>query len=176
MKKKLFMYVLIILFVIIMGLYAFNAIETVFIKSVDVINETLDEKAIIFFEETSDDNESRGLYLQNNGNIYSYSYTSFGDKTIEDKISHMKESTKSKIDKISKKDKGYLNMLIGKLKPKYYARKTKSDRPSKYIYYINYDKNEAMPLLSSGETVVKNRGLSSSRIVSILKKYSIRVD
>ena len=70
MKKKLFMYVLVILFVIIMGLYAFNAIETIFVKSVDVINETLDEKAIIFFEETSDDNESRGLYLQNNGNIY----------------------------------------------------------------------------------------------------------
>jgi hypothetical protein len=67
-------------------------------------------------------------------------------------------------------------MLICKIKPKYYTRKTKSDRPSKYIYYINYEKNEAMPLLSSGETVVKNRGLSSSRIVSILKKYSIRVD
>lgn len=176
MKKRLFMYFIIFLFVLIMGMYIYSAVETRFIKSVDVINESLDEKDIVFFEETNDENEYRGLYLLNNGSIYSYSYTSYGDKTVEEKISDMKDSTKNKIDRISKKDKGYLNMLIGKLKVKYYTRKNKTDRPSKYLYYVDYDKDELITLLSSGETVVKNRGINSSRIVSILKKYSIRVD
>ena len=175
-KRELFKYFLIALFIIILVLYAFNALENYFIKSVDVINENLDSKEIVFFVETIEDNEIRGKYLTNDGTIYTYNYVSYGDKTYVEKLDDIKNSTSNKIEKITKKDKGYLNMFIGNLKDKYYRRTVKTERPSKYLYYVNYEKEELMPLLSSGKDVIKNRGISSSRIISILKKYSIRVD
>ena len=175
-KRQLFMYFIIVLFIIILILYAYNAIENHFIKSVDVIKEDLEEKDIIFFQETIDEEGISGKFLTNDGTIYIYNYASYGDKTFEEKINDIKSSTYSKVEKITKKDKGYLNLLIGKLYEKYHKRNVKTDRLPKYIYYVDYDKGKLIPLISSGELVIKNRGLSSTRIISILKKYSIRVD
>ena len=176
MKKKLFMYFIIGLFIFFILAYAFIAIENYFVKSLDVINEEIGEKEIVFFEEIHEDNEIHGMYLLNNGNIYSYTYSSYGDKTVEEKISNMKDSTLSKVDKITKKDKGYLNMYIGKLKYSCFKRTTKADRPTKKIYYIDYNDNKLKTVISSGEEVMKNKSFSAARIISILKKYSIRVD
>ena len=50
MKKKLFMYFIIGLFIFFILAYAFIAIENYFVKSLDVINEEIGEKEIVFFE------------------------------------------------------------------------------------------------------------------------------
>lgn len=175
-KRELFKYFLIGLFIFILCAYAFNTIENQFIKTVDVINENLEAKDILFIQETKEDDEMRGKYLTNDGTIYTYNYVSYGDKTFEEKLDNIKNSTANKVEKISKKDKGYLNLFVKKYKEKYYTRSVKTDRPSRYIYFVNYDKNEFMILLSSGKEVIKNKGIASSRTISVLKKYSIRVD
>ena len=176
MKKKLFMYFIIALFSFFIFLYAFIAIENYLVKAQDVINKSIEDKAIIIYEETIDTDGVRGKYLTNDGTIYTYSYASYGDKTLEEKLSEIKESTESKVEKITKKDKGYLSMFVGKLKNSAFKRTIKSDRPSKKIYYVDYDNNKTKIIISSGSEVMKNKSLSSSRIISMLKKYSIRVD
>ena len=176
MKKKLFMYVLIVLFVFIIFLYAFTALENIFIKPVDNIVEDIDGKNIIVFEEIHDDNICHGNYLLNNGTIYSYSYEYNKDDKLENKLLYMKDSTESKLDKMKKKDMGYLNMYINNLKYTYFKRTTKTDRPTKIIYYVDYKKNNTKVIISSGELIMKNKSFSAARIISILKKYSIRVD
>ncbi len=176
MKKRLFMYFLIFMFIFIMGLYIYTAIENFVINKVDVIKEDLDDKAIMFYEETIEDNISFGKYLQNNGVIYSYSYQYSDKDSLEDKISKMKDHTESKLGNLKKRDKGYLNNSVDNLKNKYFHSKLSTDKSTKYIYYIDYKKNRKLIVISSGGDVYKNKSISSSRIISILKKYSIRVD
>ena len=176
MKKKLFMYFLIAMFVFFIGLYTYNTIEDIMVKRVDLIKEDLDEKTIIFFEETVEDNTCFGKYLQNNGVIYSFSYEYDKEDTLENKLLKMKDLTESKHGSIKRRDKGYLNMYVDDLKAKYYQSKLSTDKPSTFIYYVDYKKNRDIIVISSGGEVYKNRSLSSSRIISILKKYSIRVD
>lgn len=177
MKKKLFMYFVISLFAIFIILYAYVSIENIFVKALDVINEDLDEKAIIMFQETIEDNNVYGQYLLNDGNIYSYNYKKVDIDNFEDKLTIIEDNKGDKIDKVKKKDKGYLNMFNPKLKNEYFKRTiSKSDRPSKYIYYVDYKKKRFITVISSGTEVYKNKSFSSSRVISILKKYSIRVD
>lgn len=176
MKKRLFMYFLIFMFIFIMGLYIYTAIENFVINKVDVIKEDLNDKAIIFYEETIEDNISFGKYLQNNGVIYLYSYQYSDKDSLEDKISKMKDHTESKLGNLKKIDKGYLNKSVDNLKNKYFHSKLSTDKLTKYIYYIDYKKNRKLIVISSGADVYKNKSISSSRIISILKKYSIRVD
>ena len=176
MKKKLFMYFLIVLFIFFIGAYAFTSIEDYFVKSLDVINEELDEKTILVFEEVVEDNICHGKYLLNNGTIYSYSYEYTEELDLDTRITKMKDNVESKLDKMKKKDKGYLNMYVDNLKYSYFKRTTKTDRPTKVIYYIDYKKNQTKIIISSGAEIMKNKSFSSSRVISILKKYSIRVD
>lgn len=177
MKKKIFMGVIIGLFSFFIIAYAYVTIENFFIKSLDVIDETLDEKAIIIFEETIEDDSIYGKYLLNNGNIYSYNYKKTDTDSYEDKLTLMEDNKGNKLEKIKKKDKGYLNMFNPKLKNKYFKRTlSKSDRPSKYVYYVDYNKDKLIILISSGTEVYKNKSFTSARVISILKKYSIRVD
>ena len=177
MKKKIFMGVIIGLFSFFIIAYAYVTIENFFIKSLDVIDETLDEKAIIIFEETIEDDSIYGKYLLNNGNIYSYNYKKTDIDSYEDKLTLMEDNKGNKLEKIKKKDKGYLNMFNPKLKNKYFKRTlSKSDRPSKYVYYVDYSKDKLIILISSGTEVYKNKSFTSARVISILKKYSIRVD
>jgi len=177
MKKKIFMGVIIGLFSFFIIAYAYVTIENFFIKSLDVIDETLDEKAIIIFEETIEDDSIYGKYLLNDGNIYSYNYKKTDIDSYEDKLTLMEDNKGNKLEKIKKKDKGYLNMFNPKLKNKYFKRTlSKSDRSSKYIYYVDYSKDKLIILISSGTEVYKNKSFTSSRVISILKKYSIRVD
>ncbi len=177
MKKKIFMGVIIGLFSFFIIAYAYVTIENFFIKSLDVIDETLDEKAIIIFEETIEDDSIYGKYLLNNGNIYSYNYKKTDIDSYEDKLTLMEDNKGNKLEKIKKKDKGYLNMFNPKLKDKYFKRTlSKSDRPSKYVYYVDYSKDKLIILISSGTEVYKNKSFTSARVISILKKYSIRVD
>lgn len=176
MKKKFFMYVLIALFCIIILLYAITTIENYMVKSLDVIEEDLDEKDIVVFQEIIEESTCSGKYLLNNGDIYSYSYTCMGKPTIEERNTNMLKYTGQKLDKIKKKDKGYLNMFLGSLKDDAFKRTTKTDRPSKKIYYIDYKNDKLKIIISSGEEVMKNKSFSSGRVISMLKKYSIRVD
>ena len=177
MKKKIFMGVIIGLFSFFIIAYAYVSIENFFIKSLDIIDENLDEKAIIMFEETIEEDSIYGKYLLNDGNIYSYNYKKTDVDSFEDKLTLMEDGKGNKIEKIKKKDKGYLNMFNPKLKNKYFKRTvSKSDRPSKYIYYVDYKKNRFIILISSGTEVYKNKSFTSARVISILKKYSIRVD
>ena len=176
MKKKIFMYFLIGLFVFFMFLYTYSTIENYLVKAQDVINEELDDKDIVIFQEIIEDNTTSGKYLLNNGDIYSYSYEYKKDLSFEERINYMKNNTGSKVDKIKKKDKGYINMYAPDLKYSYFKRTTKTDRPSKKIYYIDYEKKKLKVINSSGEEVMKNKSISASRIISMLKKYSIRVD
>ena len=176
MKKKLFFYFIITLFIFFILAYAFTTIENYFVKSTDIIIEDFDEKEIIVFEEVVEDGICHGKYLMNNGSIYSYSYNYTEELELNDRIDQMKKHTESKLDKMKKKDKGFLSMYIVKLKDSYFKRTTKSDRPTKVIYYIDYKKNQTKIIISSGELVMKNKSFSGSRVVSILKKYSIRVD
>ena len=177
MKKKIFMGVIIGLFSFFIIAYAYVTIENFFIKSLDVIDENLDEKAIIIFEETIEDDSVYGKYLLNDGNIYSYNYKKIDIDSYEDKLTLMEDNKGNKLEKIKKKDKGYLNMFNPKLKNKYFKRTvSKSDRPSKYIYYVDYNKNKLIRGISAGTEVDKNKRFTSARVISILKKYSIRVD
>jgi len=176
MKKKLFIIFIICLFSFIMIAYALTTIENYFVKSVDVINDKLDEKDIVVFEEIVEDGICHGKYLLNNGTIYSYSYKYEGEIDLNDKLSNMKKYVESKLDKMKKKDKGYLSMYIPKLKYSYFKRTIKSERPTKKIYYIDYKDYKLKVVISSGEEVMKNKSFSASRVISILKKYSIRVD
>ena len=172
MKKKLFMICIIGLFSFIIIAYAVTSIENYFIKSVDVINDKLDEKDIIIFEEIIEDDTCHGKYLLNNGTIYSYSYKYEGEIDLNDKLSNMKKNVESKLDKMKKKDKGYLSMYAPKLKYSYFKRTIKSDRPNKKIYYIDYKDYKLKVVNSSGEEVMKNKSFSASRVISILKKYN----
>ncbi|MBR4830629.1 MAG: hypothetical protein IKZ96_02565 [Bacilli bacterium] len=177
MKKKIFMGVIIGLFSLFITAYAYVSIENFFIKSLDIIDENLDEKAIIIFEETIEDDSIYGKYLLNDGTIYSYNYKYKEVDSFEDKLTLIEDSKGNKIEKIKKKDKGYLNMFNPKLKNKYFKRTvSKSDRPSKYIYYVDYNKSRFITIISSGTEVYKNKSFTSARVISILKKYSIRVD